>query len=150
MRVLGRGIVVLVMLSACGESEADRAKRLSDSIRVDSTRRADSVAALLKPRQEVYDAAVSLVKERLKAPSTARFAAVDVSDDTVKIELIAKDTAFVYGEYDSQNSFGTYLHGKYKVRLRRDSTGHWVGRYGSEVLDVDMDYNELFDIDKKR
>ena len=140
----------LLLFTACGESDAERAKRLADSTRADSVRRADSLAALLRPREEVYNAAVALVKSRLKAPSTARFAGVTLVDDTVKIELIAKDTASVYGEYDAQNSFGTYLHSRYKVRLRRDSSGAWVGRSGMEILDVNMDYNELYDIDREK
>jgi hypothetical protein len=132
-------LLSLLLLAGCGESEQQRQARLLAEQKADSTRKADSIALLLKPRQEAFDAAVAMVKERLKAPSTARFAQVRLADDTVKIAYSGKDTAEVRGEYDSQNAFGTYLHGTYRVQMRRDSSGKWVGKSGMEMFDVDID-----------
>lgn len=118
-------IILTLVIGAvwgCGETEAERVERQ----RADSVRRADSLATLLLPRKEPYDVAVGLVKEQLKVPSTAYFAPVLLKDDTVRIVFDGNEAATVYGEYDSQNSFGAFLHGYYKAMLKKVD-GKWVG-----------------------
>lgn len=131
MRFLSLALVAVIVIG-CGESEADRIAREQ----ADSTRRADSVAALLAPRKVPYEKAVSLVKERLKSPSTARFADVSMEDDTVTIRFKGDSLAYVYGEYDAQNAFGTFMHGYYKVSLQKRN-GEWTGK------DEQFDFNNV-------
>lgn len=138
-------------LASCGESAEDKAKREAEQRKQDSVRKADSLTALLAPRKSIYDAAVGMVRERLKSPSSARFAAVTLTNDSVQIIERGKDTVWVIGHYEAQNAFGTYLHDRYKARLRKDSTGKWVGLWGGgAVLDVDMEYNPDYDYELKK
>lgn len=115
-------LLTVVVLWGCSESEAERRERIA----ADSARKADSVAALLRPRREPYEAAVAMVKERLKAPAGAYFAPVLLKDDTVQVRLVGDSLATIVGEYDSQNAFGTYLHGYYKATLRKVGE-KWIG-----------------------
>jgi hypothetical protein len=149
IRIILAVAVLSSALISCGPSEEEKARMAAEQRAKDSVaaaqKTADSLAAIMKPRQEVYDAAVGMVKSQLKAPSSAHFAAVMPQDDTVKIKMHGKDTAVVIGEYDAQNGFGVFLHDAYKVAMRRDSTGKWVGRMGLEALDVRMSYNPTYD-----
>lgn len=147
LRAILTTTLIAIVLTGCGPSAEEQAKMAAEKRTKDSIRTADSLSKLLQPRKDIFNAAVSMVKENLKAPSTAYFAPVKLQNDSVVITEIGKDTAWVVGHYDSQNAFGTYLHGCFKARIRRDSTGKWVPLFGSNYLDVNMEYNPKYDID---
>jgi hypothetical protein len=138
--------LLLLSIISCGESKEEKTERLKQ----DSIRRIDSLTALLKPRKDIYDAAVSLIKENLKVPSTVRIPAVKLQDDSIRIVMHTNDTAVVYGSYEAQNSFGVYLApDKFKVLLSR-SNGKW-GPMDGELLkfnDVHMTYMPQYDFDR--
>lgn len=144
--------LLTLSLASCGESAEEKAKREAEQRKADSTHKADSLAKLLAPRKAIYDVAVGMVKEKLKAPSTARFPAVTLTNtDSVQITERGKDTVWVIGHYDSQNAFGTYMHGRYKARLRKDSTGKWIPRWsGDAFLNLEMEYNPDYDYELKK
>ena len=139
-------IAIAASVISCGESEKEKAER----IRQDSVRRVDSLTALLKPRKDIYDAAVSLVKDNLKVPSTVRIPAVKLQDDSIKIVMHTKDTAVVYGTYEGQNAFGVYLAPvKFKVLLAQ-TNGKWGPMSGEtfKFMDVHMTYFPEYDNDR--
>ncbi len=103
-----------LQLASCGKSDEQVAKEHADS--------------LMAIRKGIYDVAASALRKQLKVPSTAKIAAVtDENTDTASL-FIKGDTAIVRGEYDAQNSFGTFMHDKYEVHVTRVG-GKWVVLY---------------------
>lgn len=102
--------------SSCGESAKEKAERTTK----DSIHRHDS---LIKPRKEIYEASLGALKELLKVPSTAKFPAIQLYNDTVKMRY-SKTNATVMFPYDAQNPMGAYMHGYAAISLtNRD--GKW-------------------------
>ncbi len=133
-------VIVCLFAISCGESAEEKARREREVFVADSTRKADSIAALLRPRQEVYAIAIGLVKDRLKVPSSARIAAVSLADgDSLSFKFSPDSTTVeVEGAYESQNLFGVYLPGRFYVQLKKDSTGAYAPPYGIDGLDIRM------------
>jgi hypothetical protein len=79
-----------------------------------------------KSKEEVYEKAVKAVREKLKIPATAHFAALDLSkSDSVRFEELGQDSIYIKGYYHAQNVFGVYLPGVYSALfIRKD--GQWV------------------------
>ena len=132
-------LLVGVTLVACGESPEEKIARERAEFVADSTRKADSLMVLLKPRKDIYDAAIGMVKERLKVPSSARFASIQLLDDTAKVAQTG-DVAVASGWYEAQNPMGVFMPGSFKAHLKKVD-GKWVPLYNSEFLDVDLYYN---------
>ncbi|MEI8133689.1 MAG: hypothetical protein WCH46_01270 [bacterium] len=131
-------VIAGLSFSSCGESAKDKAERVTK----DSIHRFDS---LIKPRKEIYDAAVGELKELLKAPSTAKIPVLTLSNDTVKIK--STDTkAYVVFPYDAQNPMGTYMHDIATVKLVKNN-GKWVAadRYYSLNASAPSMYWKEFD-----
>ena len=118
-------VAALVCLTACGK-EAD-----------------------VLDRESAYTTAQALVRAQLKAPSSARFAAIpaegkitksdslyNFSSDTVHVTIM-DSTAIVVGAYEAQNSFGVYLPGTFRVMLTRKDDG-WTGLTGEPSVDVTL------------
>lgn len=133
-------LVVIIAVSACGESPEEKAARERAEFVADSTRKADSVETLIRPRRELYGIAIDMVKQRLKAPSSARIPAVSLVDsDSLSFDF-SSDSALVEvkGAYEAQNMFGVYLPGRFLVKLRRDSSGYVPQFGGIDGLDIQM------------
>lgn len=114
-------LLALLLLVSCKSAE-DQAH---EQFVIDSTRTADSLSVVLKPRQEIYAAATALVREDMKVPSSTRFASIQPENtDSSAIMLLKPDSAVVYGKYESQNSFGVFLPGKFKATLQK-LNGKW-------------------------
>lgn len=131
--------VFLIMLIACGESKEQQAEKVRIQ---DSIHRYDS---LIKPRKRMYELAAGALRDRLKAPSTAKLpgAVTMQNTDTVRI-AIDSNYAVVMFPYDAQNPMGTYLRGYAKVLLAEYSGG-WdvVGAFGGEdYIRSEYDYFE--------
>lgn len=109
--------VLGISVIACGPNEKERAEKA----RQDSVARFDS---LIKPRKQIYEAALGELKTLLKVPSTAKFPAIALINDTVKIKTTATK-AFVAFPYDAQNPMGTYMHDIAMIRLIKKD-GKWV------------------------
>jgi len=62
---------------------------------------------------EVKNIAEQVVKDRLKAPSTAKFVQSDAA-------LNKKGSWDVYGEVDSQNSYGAMLRSRYLCSMHKE------------------------------
>lgn len=133
-------LLVCLLVASCGESPEEKARREREVFIADSTRKADSVAALLQPRKEVYAIAIGMVKERLKVPSSARIANVSLVDnDSLSFKFSPDSTVVeIEGAYESQNLFGVYLPGRFYVKLKKDSTGKYAPPYGIDGLDIRM------------
>lgn len=132
---------LLMVAVSCGESAKDKTERIHrDSVRVNDS--------LLKPRKEIYDAALGAIKVLLKAPSTAKFPQVTLSNDTVRMKYLA-DKAYIAFPYDAQNAFGAYLHGIATVKLLKTSIG-WQ-KASSSILDINTDAPSFYydDFDHK-
>lgn len=75
---------------------------------------------------EACDYAQDAVKERLKAPSTAKFPSCGFDMDKYTIKTNKNRTEFfVTGYVDAQNSFGAMLRENFGVILKRDGE-HWT------------------------
>ena len=132
LAVLGLSVV------ACGPNEKERAEKA----RQDSVARFDS---LIKPRKQIYEAALSELKSLLKVPSTAKFPAIALKDDTVKIK--STDTkAYVAFPYDAQNPMGTYMHDIATIKLVKKD-GKWIAadKYYSINGSAPLSYYSEFD-----
>jgi hypothetical protein len=103
--------LLALQLTSCGKSNEQVAKERADS--------------LMSARKGIYDVATSALKKQLKFSSTAKFASVTLENADTAAIFLHGDSALVRGEYDAQNGFGTYEHGKFQVRLLRVS-GKWV------------------------
>jgi len=139
MKYLVPLLLIAMLIVGCKSEE----QRKREAFVADSTKQADSLALLIKPRAEIYSAATAQIKNVLKVPSTARFAAVQVENtDSSAIELIGKDTATVTGKYDAQNPMGVFLGGKFRVDLVRRN-GKWETKSPKEYnfLDIKADYS---------
>ncbi len=140
-------LVVVFILSSCGESEKEKIERLHQ----DSVKRADSIALALKPRKDIYDKAVEMIKSRLKVPTSLRIPAVQMQNDSVHIKMFGPDTAVVLSTYEAANAYGTLLApDSFKVVLARRE-GKWGGRFTdkelSDLLDINLKYSSKYDAD---
>jgi hypothetical protein len=120
--VIAITLLTALQLSSCKSDE----QKAREAFVADSTRKADSLAVIMKPRQEIYGVAIAALKKGLKVPSTAKIASVTPANtDTAAIFVRGDSSGVVRGEYDAQNAFGTYLHDKFQVKLSKIN-GKWV------------------------
>ncbi len=89
--------------------------------------------------REVIDVAEKAVKNRLRAPSTAKFPELFGEDGYKVVKTTSKssdvDCVSVLGWVDSQNGFGAMLRSWFLVNLKRDSSRIW----SIEHVSIDTD-----------
>lgn len=103
-----------------------------------------AIAACSDPAQDtraaIYEAAQTAVRDKMKIPKSTTFPALpetftvsNPSDQIKHAELHESDSvsitivhhvAFVEGTYESQNSFGAMLPGRFKATIMYDSVAH--------------------------
>jgi hypothetical protein len=114
-------LLTLVAVGCTSKEEKQRTAFIADS-----ARRADSTIALLKPRLDMYSSATRLIRAELKAPSSARFAQIQLMNtDSSAIQFADSSDATVTGKYEAQNNFGVFLADKFLVHLQK-SSGKWT------------------------
>jgi hypothetical protein len=108
-------------------------------------------------KKSLYEKSKEIVKENLKSPSSAKFADYDEKNIEIKLQagkeapllknvdsalfakmkpetkekvskLYAYDEAFIYGDYEAQNSFGVMLRGHYMILFRRYEKSYCGGK----------------------
>jgi hypothetical protein len=118
-------LTIIAGVSSCGESAKEKKERITQ----DSIRRCDSLLIL---RKEIYEVAVSAITKILKVPATARFPAITVQNDTVKLQN-TDSKAWVVFPYDAENPKRTYEHYYGTVLLYK-----WNGKWEADSGDFNL------------
>lgn len=76
-------------------------------------------------REDAIYASMELLKQKLKAPSTADFPSV--SKARYSIEMINDETIYVVSSYvDAQNSFGAMIRTNYTIKMRKSGDKYYL------------------------
>jgi len=130
-RVAGPLLVVLCLAgSACGRPAAPPPKALTDDefIQKLGAEADQKTSPEATPAASAFDVCTQFVRDRLKAPASAKFAA----PADAAVTVTADDKVRVLAYVDSQNSFGALIRNNYDCAVHRVRDTHW----GLDHLDL--------------